>query len=197
MIIGLTGNIGCGKSTVARHLAYLGAEVLDADLVAMEAVRPGTPALERIKKEFGTGVIKENGHLDRYKLASVVFDDPAALAKLESIIHPEVVKVVSEKIAEYREGHGTSKHLVVEVPLLIEIGMHGMMDEVWVVIADPDKQISRVMKRSKLNKKEVLKRINAQMSQTEKCRYANRIIDNSGTMENTIQQVENIWKHYA
>lgn len=197
MIIGLTGNIGCGKSTVARHLAYLGAEVLDADLVAMEAVCPGTPALEKIKQEFGTGMITEDGHLDRLKLASVVFDDPASLAKLESIIHPEVIKVVSEKVAKYREGNGVSKHLVVEAPLLIETGMHDMMDEVWVVIADQDVQISRVMKRSKLSKEEILKRINAQMPQIDKCRYADRIIDNSGTLENTIQQVENIWKHYA
>lgn len=193
MIIGLTGNIGCGKSTVAQHLAFLGAEVIDADLVAMEVVYPGTAALKKIEQEFGSCVIKEDGHLDRFKMASLVFDDPAALAKLESIIHPEVKKVVSEKIAEYHEGRGNSKLLVIEVPLLIEAGMHSLMDEIWVVTADQEKQISRVMERSRLTRDEVLQRIYSQMPQQEKCGYADRVIDNSGTQEATIKQVEDIW----
>ncbi len=194
MIIGLTGSIGSGKSTVGLHLASLGAEVLDADVIAAQVVSPGTPELEKIRKIFGEQVIKDNGHLDRLKISSIVFKDINALSKLEEIIHPKVKSIISDKVKEYRRDMGKSKVLVVEVPLLIESGMQGLVDEVWVVIAEKEKQIERVVKRSKLSRDEVLKRINAQMSQQEKSSYANRVIDNTGSIEQTILQVEDIWK---
>ncbi|MCL6479216.1 MAG: dephospho-CoA kinase [Peptococcaceae bacterium] len=194
MIVGLTGNIGSGKSTVSGRLAQLGAEVIDTDLVARDVVAPGTPGLERIVREFGPGIINEKGELDRARMASIVFENPGARARLEAIVHPEVKRVVAERISDYREGRGSAPVLVVEVPLLIESGMHRMMDEIWVVTVDRSAQVERVIARSGLSGEEVEKRINAQMPQEEKCRYAHRVIDNSGTVEQTIRQVDAIWR---
>lgn len=193
MIIGLTGNIGSGKSTVSRRLAELGAEVIDTDRVSRDVVAPGTPGLERIVREFGAGVLDGNGELDRARMASLVFENPEARARLEAIVHPEVIRVVSRRISEYREGRGSAPVLVVEVPLLIESGMHSMMDEIWVVTVDRNSQVERVMARSGLSGEDVLKRIRAQMSQEEKCKYADRVIDNSGSVDETIRQVDAIW----
>lgn len=167
MIIGLTGNIGSGKSTVSRRLAHLGAEVIDTDMVSRDAVTPGTVGLKRIIGEFGPGVLNEKGELDRAKMASIVFQNPGARKLLESIIHPEVIRVVGRRIDEYRSGRGSAKALVVEVPLLIESGMDKMMDQIWVVTVDREVQVERVMARSGLSRDDVLSRINAQMSQEE------------------------------
>ncbi|MFZ5651946.1 MAG: dephospho-CoA kinase [Bacillota bacterium] len=193
MIIGLTGNIGSGKSTVSRRLAQLGAEVVDTDLVSRDAVAPGTWGLKRITDEFGPGVLNENGELDRAKMAAIVFENPGARKTLESIIHPEVIRVVGQRIEEYRRGLGSAPALVVEVPLLIEAGMDKMMDQIWVVTVDREVQVERVMSRSGLSREDVLGRINAQMSQEEKRKYAHRIIDNSGHLEDTVRQVDAIW----
>ncbi|NTW05987.1 MAG: dephospho-CoA kinase [Peptococcaceae bacterium] len=193
MIIGLTGNIGSGKSSVARHLSLLGAEVLDADNLAKAAVEPGSPGLDGIVATFGLDIIKENGCLDRKKMARIAFTNPQALAKLEAIIHPEVEKKIQQKIAEYQQGKGKGKALVIEVPLLFETGMNKLMDEVWLVTSGEETQIERVMDRSKLSREEVVKRMGNQLSQQEKCKMADRIIDNSGSISKTIQQIEEIW----
>lgn len=191
--IGLTGNIGSGKSTVARYLAGLGAEVIDADSVARDVVATGTAGLKKIIGEFGTGVLNQKGELDRAAMAAIIFDNPEARVKLEVIIHPEVIRMISGRIFDYRAGLGSAPVLVVEVPLLIETGMHKMVDEVWVVIAGRDAQVERVMNRSGLSLFEVQKRIQAQMPQEEKCKYADKVIDNSGSIENTARQVKDLW----
>ena len=193
MIIGLTGTIGSGKSTISRRLVELGAEIIDADQVARDVVGPGTTWLSNIVKEFGAGVLDAKGELDRAKLSSIVFSNPQARDKLEAITHPEISRAITERIDEYRAGLGKEPALVVEVPLLIESGMQKVMDETWVVISDRESQIKRVMTRSNLSRKDVLKRINVQMSQEEKCMYADRVIDNSGPIEATIKQVDDIW----
>lgn len=193
MIIGLTGNIGSGKSTVSRRLAELGAEVIDTDQVARDVVAPDTPGLEKIVREFGPGLLGSSGELDRAGMASFVFNNPGARARLEAIIHPEVIRVVALKISDYLEGRGITLLLVVEAPLLIEAGMHGMMDEIWVVTVSPEEQVKRVMARSGLSREDVLNRIKAQMPQEEKLKYADRVIDNSGNIEETIRQVDTLW----
>lgn len=193
MIIGLTGNIGSGKSTVSRRLAELGAEVIDTDQVARDVVAPDTPGLEKIVREFGPGVLGSSGELDRAGMASLVFNNPGARARLEAIIHPEVIRVVALRISDYLEGRGITLLLVVEAPLLIEAGMHGMMDEIWVVTVSPEEQVKRVMARSGLSREDVLNRIKAQMPQEEKLKYADRVIDNSGNIEETIRQVDTLW----
>ncbi|MHB8917732.1 MAG: dephospho-CoA kinase [Desulfocucumaceae bacterium] len=193
MIIGLTGNIGSGKSTVSRRLAELGAEVIDTDCVARDVVAPDTPGLEKVVREFGPEVLGSSGELDRAVMASIVFNNPGARASLEAIIHPEVFRVVGLKTSDYREGRGSTPLLVVEVPLLIEAGMNGMMDEIWVVTVSPEAQVKRVMARSGLSREDVLKRIKAQMPQEEKLKYADRVIENSGSVEETIRQVDALW----
>lgn len=193
IIIGLTGNIGSGKSTVARCLAELGAEVIDADIVARDVVAIGTVGLKKIIEEFGTGILDQKGDLDRAAMAAIVFDNLEARLKLEAIIHPEVIRLISGRILNYRNGLGSAPVLVVEVPLLIETGMHKMVDEVWVVIAGREAQIKRVMDRSGLSLFEVQKRIQVQIPQEEKCKYADKIIDNSGSVDKTVRQVKDLW----
>ncbi len=193
MIIGLTGNIGSGKSTVARHLSLLGAEVLDADCLAKASVEPGTTALNKIAAVFGQDILKEDGSLDRRKMAGVAFTDSQALTRLEAIVHPEVEDKIQQKITEYRQGRGKGKALVVEVPLLFETGMNKLVDEVWVVASEEKTQIERVMERSKLSREEIIERMKNQISQQKKCKMADRIIDNSGSVEETLQQVNEIW----
>jgi len=193
MIIGITGNIGSGKSTVSRRLAELGAEVIDTDNLSREVVAPGTSGLEMIVREFGPGVLNEKGELDRPKMASIVFDHPEARLRLEAIIHPAVHESVQESISAYRAGCGKSPALVVEVPLLIESGWHKMMDETWVVTVGEDTQIKRVMTRSGISEEAVLKRIKAQMPQEEKCKFADRIISNDGPLGETLSQVDALW----
>lgn len=193
MIIGLTGNIGSGKSTVSKRLAQLGAEIIDTDQVARDVLAPGSPGLERVAREFGSGVLNQSGELDRAVMAALVFKNPEARKRLEAIVHPDVRRVVAGRIADYRAGRGSAPVLVVEVPLLIESGMHSMVDEIWVVTVHREAQVKRVMARSGLSGAEVIDRINAQMPQEEKCRYADRIIDNSGAVEQTIRQIDSIW----
>jgi dephospho-CoA kinase len=194
VIIGLTGNIGSGKSTVSGRLAELGAEVIDTDILAREVVAPGTAGLKKIVEAFGSGMLDENGELDRAAMAAIVFDDPGARARLEGIIHPEIYRRVEDSISQYRSGQGKAPALVVEVPLLIESGWNGKMDETWVVTTGPEEQVRRVMSRSGMSREDVVKRIAAQMSQEEKCRYADRIIDNGGAREKTRKQVDALWK---
>lgn len=197
MIIGLTGNIGSGKSVVAKYLAGLGAETVDTDSLAREAAGPGTEGLKRICREFSPDVLDARGRLDRAKMAAIVFTEPQARKKLEAILHPEIIKLTKARINAYRQSKSPAPALVVEAPLLIEADMRDLVDEVWVVTVNPDTQIERVMARNGISRQETLNRINAQMSQDEKLRYADRIIDNSGPVEATQKQIDAIWVELA
>ncbi|MCA1833114.1 MAG: dephospho-CoA kinase [Actinobacteria bacterium] len=132
-LIGLTGGIASGKSTVAHLLADRGALIVDADQIARDVVRPGRPAHERIVERFGRGVVAEDGNVDRAKLASIVFEDPQALADLNAITHPEVGIEMHEQI---ERGRATGRVIVVDVPLLVEAGMTQGFDAILVVTAD-------------------------------------------------------------
>lgn len=195
LVIGLTGNIGSGKSTVSRTLRELGAAVLDTDQVARDVVAPGTPALREIKETFGPKALKPDGTLDRVKVGDVVFKDPDALAKLNSIVHPRIIQAVDDWIkANQAKGKQAPPALVIEAPLLIEVNMHSMVDEVWLVKVDKEIQIQRVMARDGLSMEEAKMRLASQMPQEEKEKYAQRVIDNSGTPEKTKQQTYNLWQ---
>ncbi|OPY58097.1 MAG: Dephospho-CoA kinase [Pelotomaculum sp. PtaU1.Bin035] len=189
--IGLTGNIGSGKSTVARYLESLGAIVIDADQVAREVVTPGTPAMAEIVENFGPDILNSNGSLDRKKLGSIVFSDPRAMARLNKITHPRIVEAINLEMQKTNLSPGSrNKLLVIEAPLLIEVGLYKGVDEIWVVIVNENKQIERLGERDGLSSKEARLRIAAQMSQEEKQKYARRVIDNSGSREDTIKQVD-------
>ncbi|MCM8747839.1 dephospho-CoA kinase [Thermomicrobiaceae bacterium CFH 74404] len=188
-VIGLTGNIACGKSLVLRALAELGAETIDADQVAREVMSRGSPVLEDVVLAFGPEVMNPDGSLDRRALARIVFSDPEQLARLESIVHPPVVELIRRRVAESR-----SPVVVIDAIKLFEAGLAGDCDEVWVVTCKPEQQLARLMARDRIGEDEALLRIRAQPPQEEKVRRADRVIDNSGAIEETIAQVRAAWE---
>lgn len=190
-VIGLTGGIASGKSTVARFLAEQGAVVIDADLLSREAVGPGSGALERIVAAFGEEMLLPDGGLDRKRLGSLVFADPAKRTLLEGIVHPEVRRLAEERIA----GLAAQGHRVVfyMAPLLIEAGASERVDEVWVVTVRPEIQLERLMRRDGIGREEAGRIIASQMPLAEKERHGRVVIDNSGTPEETRRVLAEIW----
>ncbi|KUK82252.1 MAG: Dephospho-CoA kinase [Pelotomaculum thermopropionicum] len=194
-VIGLTGNIGSGKSTVARRLKKLGAKIIDADQVAREAVRAGTPALKEIVANFGAEVLNTDGNLDRKRLGAIVFTDPRARARLNQITHPRINETILREIKKHRLNQSPRRKevLVIDVPLLLETGLELEVDEVWVVKINEDKLVKRLAERDALMPDEILKRLEAQMPQEEKLKYARRVIDNNGELQETEKQVDRHW----
>lgn len=196
LVLGLTGGIASGKSTVSRILARLGAEIIDLDELVHELERPGSQCFEQIVNAFGRQFLKPDGSLDRRKLGRVVFGNLQALARLNAIVHPAVIDLVKEKIEARRRSANPPQVLVIDAPLLIEAGMVPLVDTVWVVKVDESTQMERLIARDHLSLTEALNRIRAQMPLEEKIKYADVIIDNSGSMEDTERQVrENLAKH--
>lgn len=197
IVIGLTGNIGSGKSTVARRLKDLGAQIIDADQVAREVVQPGTPGLQEIADSFGVEVLDSTGNLDRKKMGSIVFADPQARGKLNNITHPKIKDEIKRQIElckkENKNGAGP-RVVVIDIPLLIEVSLDQNANEIWVVKVDQDKQIERLAQRDGLTPMESLRRIAAQLPQDEKLKFATRVIDNSGDKNETIKQVDRHWE---
>ncbi|WIF94398.1 dephospho-CoA kinase [Caminicella sporogenes] len=191
-VIGLTGGIASGKSTVSSYLKELGAVVIDADIVAREIVEKGKPALKEIVKCFGKEVLNEDGTLNRKYLGKIVFNNPEKLKILNKITHERIIKNIKEKIKFY-EHLGKYKVIFIDAALLIEMNMTDMVDEVWLVAIDREKQIERLMIRDKLTYDEALKRINSQMSLEEKKKYADVIIDNSKSIKDLKRQIDILW----
>lgn len=190
--IGLTGPIGCGKSTVAHWLAELGAVVVDADVVAREVVEPGEPALEAVFEAFGAGVRTPDGMLDRAALGRIVFEDPAALARLEAIIHPAVRPRVLAAFSAAEAAGAVA--VVVEAIKLVEGGLAAICDEVWLVACDPATQRSRLAERG-LAADELERRIAAQGDiRSRLAPAATRVIDTSGTLAETRAAVAAAWQ---
>lgn len=187
-IVGLTGNIATGKSLVLRRLAELGAETIDADLVAHRVMQPGTPTAEAIITEFGEEIRGEDGGIDRRKLGPIVFANPAKLARLDEIAHPPTVAAIREQVAASQ-----ATVVVIDAIKLYEAGLDRDCDEVWAVYCDPEKQLERLMARNHLDRDEALRRIDAQPPQEEKTQRARRVIDNSGSMEETRRQIDAAW----
>lgn len=192
LIVGLTGNIGSGKSSVARYFKELGARVIDTDQVAREVVAPGTDVLSQIVQYFGTNILSPEGTLDRSHLAEIVFNDTDALKYLNSVVHPAIRTVLLTAITDYKNNPDTPL-LIIEAPLLIETGLYKLMDEVWLVTINRKTQIQRVMERDTATEEQVLSRIASQMPQEDKIPFADRFIDNSGSPEDTLKQVRQIW----
>jgi len=188
-LIGLTGNIGTGKSTVARMLADLGAETIDADKVAHEVMRAGAPAHAAIVAAFGPEALSPGGEIDRSRLGALVFADPAALARLEAIVHPATLREVAARIAATAAGV-----VVIEAIKLIEAGMAEAYDSVWVTACRPEQQIQRIMEGRGLSQAEAEQRARAQPPQEEKIGHADVIIDTSGTLARTREQVQAAWE---
>ena len=189
LLIGLTGNIGTGKSTVAKMLAELGAKVIDADLVAHEVMRAGTPAHARIVEAFGPQMVAPDGEIDRARLGALVFADPTALARLEAIVHPGTLEAINRLIAAT-----CATVVVVEAIKLIEAGIAHTCDSVWVTTCRPEQQIHRIMGVRGLSRREAKQRVRAQPLQEEKIARADVVIDTSETLSRTRAQVHAAWK---
>jgi dephospho-CoA kinase len=187
IVVGLTGGIASGKSTVAQMFREAGIPVICADELAHDAVRPGKPALEDIRRAFGQEVLDDSGQLDRPAMARIVFRDPDRRSVLESIIHPRVAEEQHRRIAELeREGHAV---VVVDVPLLYESNWEKAFDLVVVVYVPRSSQEERLMVRDGLSVEDVRARLDAQMSIEEKEGRADRVVDNSGGVQHTHRQV--------
>jgi dephospho-CoA kinase len=186
-VLGLTGGIGSGKSTVARMFIELGAEVIDADQLAREVVEPGKPALDEIRQAFGSDVLMPDGRLDRRKLAAIVFADPAARARLNDITHPLIRRRMRQEVEARRHQSGT---LILDIPLLLETPRPSFLKRVIVVWVDARTQLRRLTERDGLSETEARRRIAAQMPLDAKRSIADDVIDNSGTLEQTRRQVE-------
>ncbi|HEX6230353.1 MAG TPA: dephospho-CoA kinase [Actinomycetota bacterium] len=190
LLVGLTGGIGSGKSTVARMLEERGAIVFDADALAREAVEPGTRGRDAVVERFGADVLGPGGELDREALASLVFADPAARRDLETIVHPEVRRL----FAEGSEEHRATDHVVVfSAPLLVETGMHTAFDVLVVVSATVETQVDRLLRDRAMPEAAIRARIAAQAPLEDKAAVADVIVDNEGSIEGLEGQVDRLW----
>ncbi|HSD83239.1 MAG TPA: dephospho-CoA kinase [Anaerolineae bacterium] len=183
-LIGLTGNIATGKSTVAQMLADLGATVIDADALVHELQRKGMPVYQAIVAAFGSGILDRAGEIDRKALGSIVFNDPAQLRVLESIVHPAVLIESGQRLAS-----APTPVVVYEAIKLIEAGRADMCDALWVITARSEVQLQRLMRDRHLSEVDARQRIEAQPPQSEKIKQATVVIDNSGSLEATHRQV--------
>lgn len=190
LLVGLTGGIGSGKSTVARLLEKRGAVVFDADLLAREAVEPGTPGHAAVIERFGADVLAPGGELDREALASIVFADPSARRDLEEIVHPEVRRLFAEGSEAYRD---SDRVVVFSAPLLVETGMHTAFEILVVVSATVATQIERLMRQRGMSESSIRARIEAQAPLEDKAAVADFLVDNEGTLDELESQVDRLW----
>ncbi len=190
-VIGLTGGVGSGKSTVARILRDLGAEVIDADEAAHAVYEPGTPGFEAVVREFGESVVR-GGRIDRERLGRLVFNDEESRRRLNAIVHPLVREWMAARTTEAFERG--AEVVVQDVPLLYENGLEGLFSSIVLVYVPEDLQVERLVEGRGFTDQRSRAVIAAQMPIEEKRRRSHHIIDNSGTLEATRQQVEEIWQ---
>ncbi|MCL5996652.1 MAG: dephospho-CoA kinase [Chloroflexi bacterium] len=190
ILIGLTGNIATGKSVVARMLHDLGAFVIDADQISRAVVRTGQPAHDEIARVFGPGVLQPDGGLDRKALGQVVFGDPLKLKQLEAIVHPAVRAEMALQLGALPDGSVA----VIEVIKLFESGWAEKCDRIWVTHCPPEQQVERLMHSRGMAEAEAVQRVAAQNPQSEKLAHADVVIDTSGTVEQTREQVLRAWQ---
>ena len=190
--IGLTGGIGCGKSTVTKILAELGATVMDADKIAHSTYAPGGPAYAGVVAAFGKEVLAPDGSVDRSKLGPIVFKEPAKLTALTAAVWPATKQHIGEMIAEAR-AKGERKPIVVEAAILIEANWQSVFDEIWLITATKESVVERVERERGLKPAQTEARIKAQLSDDERRKHATLVIENNGTIARLQQQLATIW----
>ena len=196
MIVGLTGGIVSGKSTVASMFKDLGAKIVDADKLGHSVILPNKSAWKKIVKIFGKDILQNDLTVDRGKLGKIVFTNQALLKKLNEITHPEITKMIKKEIdLAKNKTHNQEKVLIIDAALIYEAKIDRFMDKIIVVYIDKDEQIKRLIKRNNLSKDEALQRIKSQMPMREKAKMADYVIDNSSSLDKTKEQVEKIWKN--
>ena len=192
-IIGLTGGIACGKSTVSTELRALGAAIIDADALAHELSQPHQPLYNAYVQRFGREIVTANGALDRAAIARRVFADPAVRAEVDAIAHPLIRMAAEERLRAARDEN--KRAAVLDVPLLFEAGWDALADETWVVSLPREEHLKRLLARDKaMDEGEARARIAAQMPLAEKCARADVIVDNSGTKEEIREYIGKLWK---
>ena len=192
-IIGLTGGIACGKSTVSTELRAHGAAIIDADALAHELSQPHQPIYNAYVERFGSEIVAADGTLDRAAIARRVFADPAVRAEVEAIAHPIIRSAAEERLRAARDEN--KRAAVLDVPLLFEAGWDALADETWVVALPREEQLARLLARDKaMDAGEARARIAAQMPLAEKCARADVVIDNSGTVEEIREYIGKLWK---
>ncbi|MEJ7423778.1 dephospho-CoA kinase [Staphylococcus warneri] len=188
-VIGLTGGIASGKSTVSELLTAFGFKVVDADTAAREAVAKGTPGIEKVREVFGDEAIDENGEMDRKYMGELVFNYPGERIKLNEIVHPIVREIMEEKKQQFlKEGH----NVIMDIPLLYENELQDTVDEVWLVYTSESIQIDRLMERNDLTQEEAKARVYSQISIDKKSRMADHVIDNLGDKLELKQNLERL-----
>jgi dephospho-CoA kinase len=190
--IGVTGGIGSGKTTVARILEELGATVIHADTVGHEIYRPNSEGWRRVTQAFGAGILNPDQTVDRKKLGAIVFADPGALERLNSIVHPLIEAEIRRRVEAYRAA-GVRQPVVLEAAVLIEADWLPLVDEVWLVSASKDTIIQRVVAERGLQPQEVEARIQAQLSDAERRAHAHLVIENNGSLSDLRGQVVAAW----
>jgi dephospho-CoA kinase len=190
--VGLTGSIAVGKSFVLSVLKELGCETFDADKIAHATMEAGKPAYEEIAREYGAGVLAEDGSIDRVKLGAIVFADAGRRKRLNEIVHPRVISEQNRLLAE-TEARNPDAIAIVDAALMIESGGYKRFDKLIVVFCDRESQIERLMRRNNITREDAEMRVAAQMSSEEKRRYADYEIDTSGAVEETRRRVVEVY----
>jgi dephospho-CoA kinase len=191
-VIGLTGGIGSGKSTVSKHLQELGAVLIDADKVGHEAYQPNTDTWRELVAAFGEQIVAADGSIDRKKLGGIVFSSPESLARLNRIVHPRMYEMMKARIEDYRR-QGVEV-VVLEAAILLEAGWDRLVDEVWVTVAPESMVVQRTKERTNLPEEQILARIRSQMSAEERSGHATVVIHNDGSLDELKAKVEELWE---
>ena len=191
-VIGLTGGIGSGKSTVSQLLAELGAVILDADEIGHEAFKPDTEIWRQVVAAFGRQILTPDGNIDRKKLGNIVFGNPESLSRLNQIMHPRMYALAKAQLEEYRR-QGT-RVVVLEAPLLLEAGWTSLVDEVWVTTAPEATVLKRLEERTGLSQAESLTRLRSQLPAEERLKYADVVINTDCDMDELKAQVKELWQ---
>lgn len=187
-VIGLTGNIATGKSSILQYMAEKGVHVIDADKLAHRAMEPGGPAYAAIVETFGETILAEDGRIDRKALGGIVFSDPAALRRLEAISHPAVVAMARCEIR-----HSEARFALIEAIKLLEGKTRTLCNEIWVVTSPPETQLQRLMEHRALDRETAQQRMNAQPPQSDKVRQADRVLRNDGSLAELHAQLDVAW----
>jgi len=194
-VIGLTGGIGSGKSTVSRLLAELGTVIIDADKVGHEAFKPDTESWHEVVAAFGRQVLTPTGEIDREKLGAIVFDNPESLAQLNRIMHSRMYDIIKVQLEKYRQ-QGVPV-VVLEAALLLEADWTPQVDEVWVTVAPEATVLKRLMERTELSEQQSLARIRSQLPAEERLKHADVVIDTDCSLDELKAKVEDLWEGRA
>ncbi len=195
-VVGLTGGIASGKTNVSGFLAEWGAHIIDADRVGHGVIAPDGEAYAEVVATFGEGILAGDGAIDRRKLGPIVFSDPAQLEKLNAISHPRMAQRMGAEIDQLRAGPLARRPpvIVLDAAILLEAGWDALCDEVWVVVAEPETALARLMARDGLGRAEATARLNAQMSNPARMARAGQVIHNDGSLEELRAQVKKLWQ---